>query len=76
MTMLSMGSLELLLRAGVFTVLDLNEMENTRQRNYSLHQFRRGCHLGPALRLPPGLPPATKIQQDFCEVIGHQGGDY
>jgi len=28
-TMLSMGSLELLLRASVFTVLDLNEMGNT-----------------------------------------------
>jgi len=29
MTMLSMGSLELLLRASVFTVLDLNEMGGT-----------------------------------------------
>jgi len=28
-TMLSMGSLELLLRAGVFTVLDLNEVGGT-----------------------------------------------
>jgi len=28
-TMLSMGSLELLLRASVFTVLDLNEMDGT-----------------------------------------------
>ncbi len=28
-TMLSMGSLELLLRASVFTVLDLNEMGGT-----------------------------------------------